>query len=68
MSLTPTSDHPRLEPPEPRPPEIHPLLALSLAVSLATATGLLTGWSEAVTVLISVLGLLSNLRQHRRGD
>ncbi|SUA47428.1 Uncharacterised protein [Nocardia africana] len=59
MSLTPTSDHPRLEPSDPRPPEIHPLLALSLAVSLATGTGLLTGWSEAVTVLVSCLGVLA---------
>ncbi|WP_216915243.1 hypothetical protein [Nocardia noduli] len=46
------------QPPSPNPPEeprVHPLTALSLAVSLAVAAGLLINWEAALTVLVAVL-------------
>ncbi|TDP28217.1 hypothetical protein [Nocardia ignorata] len=55
MSVTPTSENSYPLPPE--SPGNHPLLALGLAVALATAGGVLVGWEAAVTVLVAVLGL-----------
>ncbi|MFI6959631.1 hypothetical protein ACIBJI_39970 [Nocardia sp. NPDC050408] len=44
--------------PDPKGP-VHPLVALSLAVSLASAAGLLDGWDASVTVLSCVLSFFA---------
>jgi hypothetical protein len=47
---------------KPTPPDgnrVHPLVALFLSVSLATATGPLTDWPTAITVFLAVLGVFS---------
>ncbi len=51
--------------PDPREP-VHPLVALSLAVSLASAAGLLAGWDAAVTVLGCVLSFFGTNPPGRR--
>lgn len=45
---------------------IHPLGVLSLAISLAVASGLLAGWDAGATVLCSVLSFLSSIQS--QGD
>lgn len=59
MSITPP-DGQAYPPFPPEPPEGHdvsPLLALLLAVILASTVGILAGWPAAVTVLTAILGL-----------
>lgn len=58
MSVTPpdVNQYPREDLP-PGSREVGPLTALGLAVSLATAAGLLAGWPMAVTVLGAVVSL-----------
>lgn len=62
MSVTPTIDSRDPNPPEPSGHEVHPLIALSVAVSLAVPVGLLAGWPAAVTVLLAILGLFVRSR------
>ncbi len=62
MTIVPKSDTPEPSPPEPKGPVVHPLLALSLAVSLATTAGLLMGWPSALTVFLAVLSVLGGPR------
>jgi thiosulfate reductase cytochrome b subunit len=61
MSLTSKPDSPHPHPADPKP-DLHPLVVLSLAVSLAVATGLLAGWPAGVSVLVAVLGLFARSR------
>lgn len=61
MSLTVKPDNPQ-PPAEPPRSEIHPLVVLSLALSLAVGTGFLAGWAAAVTVLLAVLALFGRGR------
>ncbi|WP_194829245.1 hypothetical protein [Nocardia sp. XZ_19_231] len=65
MSVTPTRENSYPQPPE--SPDNHPLLALGLAVALATAAGVLVGWEAAVTVLVAVLGLFVAYRSSIKG-
>ncbi len=46
-------------PPDPKR-QVHPLVALSLAISAALGAGLLAGWEAAVTVLCAVLGFFGS--------
>ena len=67
MSVTPPDEH-AYPPSPPDPPEthdVHPLLALFLAVILASTAGILVGWEAAVTVLIAVLGLFVAYRSSK---
>ncbi|MFQ6396887.1 hypothetical protein ACLMAJ_25920 [Nocardia sp. KC 131] len=50
------------------PPEqaADPRLALSFAVSVAVAAGLLTNWSTAATVLLEVIALFTALAHRQR--
>jgi len=57
MSLTVKPDSPNPNPADPRDPELHPLVILSLAVSLATSAGYLAGWPAGVSVLLAVISL-----------
>ncbi|MGN2642458.1 hypothetical protein ACTD5D_41055 [Nocardia takedensis] len=60
MTVAPPGEIDQPSPPNPpNPPRVHPLSALSLAVSLAVATGLLVGWEAAVTVLVTTLGFFA---------
>lgn len=49
------------QPPGPHERDIfaHPILALSLSVALATATGLLADWAAAATVFSAVCALFT---------
>ncbi|MFD9614899.1 hypothetical protein ACFWWS_36595 [Streptomyces sp. NPDC059083] len=60
MSVTQSSTEKPTPPPDGN--HVHPLVALSLAVSLATAAGLLTNWPAAITVFLTVLGVFSAAR------
>lgn len=60
MSVAPTSVN--SDPCPPESPSDHPLLVVVLAISLATAAGVLVGWEAAVGVLIAVLGLFTAYR------
>ncbi len=53
-------------PPDPNEPMMHPLLALSVALSLAVGTaGLSANWDAAVTVFTVVLAVLRPPNQPR---
>ncbi len=62
MSLSLQRGNPESEPSGPGEPNIPPLLAVALALSLSATTGLLTDWETAVTVFASVLALCSRSR------
>ncbi|MGW4371357.1 hypothetical protein ACWEKT_37530 [Nocardia takedensis] len=65
MTVSPPADIDQPPPPTPpNPSRVHPLTALSLAVSLAVATALLVGWEAAVTVLVAVLEVFAAAGGH----
>ncbi len=60
MSVTPPPEISQPNPPDPHAARgIHPLVALSLAVSIATAVGLLAGWVAAAPILLEILRLFA---------
>src|SRR5688500_13424675 len=67
VSVTPPDEqaYPSGPPDPPERDSVHPLLALLLAVLLASTAGILVGWETAVTVLIAVLGLFVAYRSSR---
>ncbi|WP_157227971.1 hypothetical protein [Nocardia asiatica] len=62
MSLSVEPDNTQSYPVDPKGPEIHPLVVLSLALTLALAAGLLVGWPAGVSVFVTVLGLFVRTR------
>lgn len=57
MTLTRPADNNHPGSQDPPPSHVHPLVVLSLAVSLSTLTALHSGWADAVTVLVAVLSV-----------
>jgi hypothetical protein len=64
MSLTSRPDITQ-PPADPKGPDIHPLVVLALAVSLAVGAGVVAGWPAGVSVLLAVVGLFA---RHRNGS
>ncbi len=62
MSLSVKPDNAQSCPVDPKGLEIHPLLVLSLAVSLSLAAGLVVGWPAGVSLFVTVLGLFVRTR------
>jgi hypothetical protein len=62
MSITSKSDRNSPAPWGPEPGEVHPLVVLSLGLSLAAIAGMTGGWGEAVIVFTAVLELSRQVR------
>lgn len=62
MSLTVKPNNPNGYPADPQDPELHPLVVLTLALSLGAAVGHLVGWQEGVAVFGAVISLCNRNR------
>ncbi|MGW1742423.1 hypothetical protein ACWCPQ_26860 [Nocardia sp. NPDC001965] len=62
MNMSSKSGNPGKQPESGGGGDIHPLVALVLAVFLAAAVGVVEDWPTAVTVLATVLGFFSGSR------
>lgn len=66
MSVTRIDNSPDPHLSSPEDPPVHPLVVVAFAVSVATAVGLLAGWTAAADVLLAILALFSH--PHRGSD